>query len=337
MVLSFGYDERSRTDSEWLSLALERMQQRSRPLQSNFRVYAILTYEYDAADESGAKRSGWVSGTNSESVFIGGSLCAERSAAVQLRELGVEVKVTAVYLVSDMETCITPGVLCREYLLSICEPETPIHMSGCNGGEVRSATLGSLYPHWCMYTALRAEDAVASGSACRATGAVDASLRDFEFSDGKERERILSLHRAVLKATQEDAFESVHPIRYAAGVLFSDGTTETSWQRKALEYGNTLDAISSLVRIMEQKQRADDGVGVVAAIHVDQFGILHAPFAPARAQLSELGFADVDMFLHTPSSPHSCSLKVKRVKVADLVPDAPNMAEIFGCASCPSC
>ena len=113
------------------------------PRQSNFRVYAVIRWRHTT---TGAR--GWVSGTNSEQAYIGGSLCAERAAAVQLRELGgPRVAVTALYLVSDLTaSCITPGVLCREYLLSCVAPDVPVWLATAGLEHVRKTTLRELYP-----------------------------------------------------------------------------------------------------------------------------------------------------------------------------------------------
>ena len=76
-----------------LRMCIRRMEKVRPPRQSQFRVYAILTWMH-----SKTGTTGWVSGTNSESAYIGGSLCAERSAAVQLRELPADTRVTGIYL-----------------------------------------------------------------------------------------------------------------------------------------------------------------------------------------------------------------------------------------------
>jgi len=101
-----------RSHDEWLQFAIARMKKVRPPLQSNFRVYAIITYETKDGELD------FISGTNSECAFIGSSLCAERSAAVRLREIaGANVK--NIYLVSDLsDEYLSPGLLCREYLLS---------------------------------------------------------------------------------------------------------------------------------------------------------------------------------------------------------------------------
>ena len=83
--------------NEWYQLAKDRLDKIVPPIQSNFRVYAIITW----VDNENTK-TGWVSGTNSETAYIGGSICAERAAAVQLRELPQSTRVTALYLISDL-------------------------------------------------------------------------------------------------------------------------------------------------------------------------------------------------------------------------------------------
>lgn len=55
----------------------------------------------------------------------------------------------------------------------------------------------------------------------------------------------------VTALTAQDK-DSLHPIQFAAGVLFADGTTATAWQSKALEYGATIGAVSKLLWSIEQ-------------------------------------------------------------------------------------
>ncbi|CAM9507958.1 unnamed protein product, partial [Phaeothamnion confervicola] len=91
--------------------------------------------------------------------------------------------------------------------------------------------------------------------------------------------------------------DALHPIRYAAAVLFDDGTVETASQLKALEYGATADAVVQLVATMQQKRRA--AVGARYVMQVDQFGNLHAPFAMARSILAEHGHGEVIVLVHS--------------------------------------
>lgn len=67
----------------------------------------------------------------------------------------------------------------------------------------------------------------------------------------QRREKLLRL------ATEVTAVEShqkhMHPIRYGAAVLFSDGTVAIASQKVALEYGCTLDAVGQLASIIDRK------------------------------------------------------------------------------------
>jgi len=53
-----------------------------------------------------------LSGANSEPCFMGGAICAERSALVQLRLLPYK-RIVRIYIVSDADWVLSPGMLCR--------------------------------------------------------------------------------------------------------------------------------------------------------------------------------------------------------------------------------
>ena len=53
------------------------------------------------------------------------------------------------------------------------------------------------------------------------------------------------------------------------------------------------------------------------ALQVDQHGLLHAPFAPARSFLYENDFDSAVLYVHTASG------ALAQVHIAELVPDAP--------------
>jgi hypothetical protein len=91
---------------------------------------------------------------------------------------------------------------------------------------------------------------------------------------------------------RKDKFNNIHPIKLAAGILFSTGRIETCWQLKALEYGSTLDPVSQLLVIMERVCNLEEEIPQYI-ICVDQFGTIHAPFAQARSLLCEHGYGDV--------------------------------------------
>ena len=114
-------------------------------------------------------------------------------------------------------------------------------------------------------------------------------------------------------------------------MLFNDGTISVSSQKKAAEYGCTLDAVTQLVPFIEQKQKQKESdhskqknnkfpVRPFLLVQVDQFGIAHAPFAKGRAFLTEYGFGDCNILIHN----EDCT-EIIEIKTSNLVPFAPLM------------
>lgn len=315
------------TPADWLDYALRRMRQRTPPEQSAFRVYCVIAY-VDAA----TGRRGHICGSNAEATFIGQSICAERSACVQLRELPDTVRVSEVYVVSDNEhASLTCGVLCREFLLSYCGADTRCYFASKSGAHVRSFTLKEMYPYRSLYTGTKGRDAAAfaaqvSQVATKPLAGGSAAFFPEDAEQGRLRRALFS--EALALAERDSHLDWLHPMRYAAGILLSDGTKHATWQRRALEYGNTLDAVSALLPEVEASCRA--GARPVFAVMVDQFGLLHAPFAPARSLLSERGMRDLLFAVHDYWSPNAAAPHpIVTVPVRDLVPDAPDMQALF--------
>ena len=292
---------------QWLQLAKERMGNVIPPIQSNFRVYAIITWSDDEND-----KKGWVSGTNSETAYIGGSICAERAAAVQLRELPHFAIVTGLYLISDLKNdCITPGVLCREYLLSCMAPDVPIHLGNFDLNITRTTSLRKLYPCPNIYERIARDNLLIHGKSL--------AEKHLPLTLG---EKWKLLYQEVKDVTKNDKFGShVHPITYAAGIQFEDESISVSWQKAGMEYGTTVDAVTGLLNDIEKngKQNAP-----ILMLMLDQFGLAHAPFAPARAQLFERGYSDVIVGVLDFES-HS----LRETTVQELVPDCPKMCELW--------
>jgi len=291
----------------WLQLAKERLANVVPPIQSNFRVYAIITWKIK---ENGEK--GWVSGTNSETAYIGGSICAERAAAVQLRELPHSAKVTALYLVSDLKNdCITPGVLCREYLLSCMDLDVPIYLGNYDLNITRKTTLRKLYPYPSIYERIPRDDLL-----IHAKKMAEKHL-PLHFGDRWKR-----LHEKVKEVTNNDEFGfRIHPITYAAGIQFRDGRIIVSWQKAGLEYGTSVDAVSGMLTNIERNGEKNPPV---LLLMLDQFGLPHAPFAPARAQLYERGYSNINVGVL------DCDTgSFNETSIQDLVPDCPKMCELW--------
>ena len=136
------------------------------------------------------------------------------------------------------------------------------------------------------------------------------------------------LHLAQ-KASQRDSRTALHPLRYGAAVLFSDGSTATAYQKKALEYGCSLDAVTQLAQAIEDKGgESGDPRPCVLLLQADQFGVLHAPFAPGRAYLSEHGHGDCDVAVYgapLESIKGQEDAPIVLVAVKDLTPSAPDI------------
>ena len=135
------------------------------------------------------------------------------------------------------------------------------------------------------------------------------------------------LHLAQ-KASQRDSRAALHPLRYGAAVLFSDGSTSTAYQKKALEYGCSLDAVTQLAQAIEDKGGESGDPRPVLLLQTDQFGVLHAPFAPGRAYLSEHGYGDCEIAVHgapLKSVQGQGDVSIVLVAVKDLTPSAPDI------------
>lgn len=292
---------------EWLQLAKMRLDNVVPPIQSNFRVYAIITWNNNENDTEG-----WVSGTNSETSYIGGSICAERAAAVQLRELPQTTKVTALYLISDLKNdCITPGVLCREYLLSLMDPDAPIHLANYDLEVKRETTLRKLYPYPSIYERISRDNLLITGEKL-----AEIHL-PLQFGD-----KWMSLYKQIQKETSRDQFGyHIHPITYAAGIKFQDESVKVTWQKAGMEYGTTVDAVTGLLNYIEKDKKQNPPI---LLLMLDQFGLPHAPFAPARAQLFERGYSDIVVGVLD-----FVSGTFEETTVQDLVPDCPKMSELW--------
>lgn len=317
------------------------------PTQSSFRVVALIFYDgpttsvtFPAADirsEDDSRR--YVVGTNDEpGGNIGGSICAERAALVQLRFLP-QVKVTKIVIVTDHEQPISPGMLCREFMAghSSVSFEVPIVLAGSgrreNGWTCTITTLRQLYPYPSPYARLTASQANTLGKSLsdEAVTITTGQTSRRSLSDST----VLQLMAAAHKASLKDTRIGLHPIQFGAAVLFDDDTIVASHQKKALEYGATLDAVSQLAPLIERSNAHP-----TALVQVDSFGVAHAPFASARAFLSEHGYGNCCVLVHRyrqedesleceTNSIHLSDLV--EVLVSDLAPVAPDMGDLWSC------
>ncbi|KAL3923756.1 MAG: hypothetical protein SGILL_001468, partial [Bacillariaceae sp.] len=327
--------------------------QLTKPVQSSFRVLALLFYEEKTMNgKSRSQLPPWIKhdigdrtfivGTNDEPGYIGGAICAERAAMVQLRFVP-SFQLTKLVIATDATEPISCGMLCREFLAG--HPSVPWNLNilstgchcercGCKDEELFQSnkecieghkehliptlhtTLKKLYPYPSPYTRLTANESVHLGEK------YNESSRSTGDLDGLQETAKRLLEVAILEA-KSNASEN-HPIQFGAAAVLEDETIVSSHQSSALEYGCTLDAVCQLAPYFKEKESAP-----VMLVQADQFGIAHAPFAPARAFLSENGLERCIVLLHETRDLDNVAddlqrWKLREVPVADLAPNAPD-------------
>ena len=341
----------SLSDLDWRLLRWQRQlkdQLPERPKQTGFRVFSILTYvpeplglDEAAAVAANAERYGvsgisahpydrhlyiegtqqqlaYVTGTNTEPCFIGNSICSERSAFLQMRMKRYE-RFEKLYITADSPSIITPGLLCREMMCEFLTLDTPIVLAAwlpqadqsAHPFDVQVTCLRELYPYPPLLLNI-------PGSTVQSFSEHFHSTAEKPAMEFAEKADWLKLYRTVVETTEQDKRPGLHPMRYAAGVLFADGSSHCAAMTKLLEYGWSLDPIVKLVSVLEEKRKA--GVAPVLVLQADQFGNLHAPSAPARSHLAEYGYRPTLVF-------HERSGKLVQTTPQVLAPDVPDAIE----------
>jgi cytidine deaminase len=187
------------------------------PSQSNFKVYCILVVQV-------GEETILVHGTNGEQGYIGGAVCAERAALLQLAH-HKDPQIKKVIVTTDSESPIAPGVLCREYLLSHAAPETIVVMANGESTRVSRCMLQELYPCQYIYRYQRRKEVLcfAENFASNTVPVTD------EVYPGAAE-----LYRRALAVIVHDNAVALHPLQLAGGVLYSNGDIEVTWMLKAL-------------------------------------------------------------------------------------------------------
>ena len=279
-------------DDGWMAFShAQRRQRTERPSQSNFRVTAVIVLQFGG--DSTIKH---IVGHNDEACTLVNSICAERAAFAQMAGLFAPrgITVTGVYITTDAPHAVTPGAMCREFMLSSRHtlPSTRIVMEGDVGVASRcERTLEQLLPYASIYTRLKRTAQRSTGE--QLSSALANQRRDLGGHEG-------AAWRAAFAACTSDRRDELHPIKYGAAVVFRDGHVATAWQKKALEYGCSLDAICQLAPAIEERMSLEEhrASPPVVICMCDQFGVLHGPFAPARAYLCEHGYGATRVLIH---------------------------------------
>jgi cytidine deaminase len=402
-------------DDAWFRLAWSAVKARTRkPRQSNFRVLAVVVYSLEqrrsgrgtllqslggmlsssASTSPGNDDVRFLIGHNDEACALPNGFCAERAAFMKMTMLLTNIesaaRVRAVYLVSDAQDPITPGVLCREFMSSspfVSMETTRIVMEGAGGKESRrESTLAQLWPLASPYTRLSSVEQLAEGQRLarlvreresagqgmigggglkQPSSALSSPLADGHKArkwNGAPSGPLDRVRRAATDAASRDIRDDLHPVRMGAAVIFEDGSVSATWQRKALEYGCSLDPVCQLAKVLEehgirssplpglvpsenqhQIQNQNDGVGSgggdddgillrsgggrsapAALCMCDQWGVCHAPFGFGRSYLVENGWGGVPILCHDREG------NLHTPTAEELVPGVPLIGNLTG-------
>jgi len=225
-------------------------------------------------------------------------------------------------------------------------------MGDCFDDVIIECPLSALWPHPYLFRLQNRNTLVAFASKWALENKVATTLT--VNSESVDSGIFSSLHKEAYSCLENERFELSHPLRLAAAVHFSDGSTETAWQLKGLEYGCTLDPVSQLLSFMERRRTQHkssssficqkctidpvdswDNKTVFSDISIensivpsyivmtDQFGICHAPFAQARSLLTEHGYGNAKILVHDVSG------VLVVVKASELLPLPPGNAKLL--------
>jgi cytidine deaminase len=229
----------------------------SKPTQSLFRVVALLLVTHTEQPEEGSDlRWSVICGSNIEHGYLGGALCAERAALCRTRFLH-NVLVRKVVVTTDSSHGISPGALCREFLMSFSNSDMPVVITNCSGDHTTKCVISDLLPFpYVFRKCVRGEIILCAETyTSKIRNQLKITQSQPAFSADENREHLISKVMAAATATNplDSHGDTGHPVRLSAAVVFGDGTTSTSYQMKGLEYGCTVDPVAQLVYAMEQR------------------------------------------------------------------------------------
>jgi hypothetical protein len=283
-----------------------------------------------------------------------------------MRFLPTSAVIRKIVIVTDNDKPISPGLLCREFIFSLAQPDTPIVLASNDNSIISKFTISSIHPYPYAYR-YQTRDTL-SEFALRLSHKV--KTIDNTLHTGAKL-----LFDKATEALHLDKLTKLHPLQFAAAVLFSNGEMEVAWQLKGMEYGCTLDPVVQLIREMEkrrfcrpcvttnmrkrklQEDNDDDDddnhddnnsgrrintdtttessitstveseqfiVAPTLLLLIDQHGLAHAPFAQARALLTEHGYGDLSIIVHDCES-----LQPVLVRAAELTPEPPSGGKLL--------
>ena len=296
----------------------QRLSLHGRPTQSHFNVVALFFIM------SNGERY-IVEGMNAEQGYIGGAICAERSVMTQLRKY-VEPIIQKVVITTDSNEPISPGVLCREYMMSVAAEDVPIVLGNADSSIITVVKLKELHPAPYVY---RRQDRDQVPLVQTAFAQLCESQANAEFALWTKTERLL-VEKAFAGRDRTQRTRSLHPVSFSAAVLFLHpderrgdedvDDIEVSGWLPALEFGATLCPVQLLLREFEKRKEKQGPAALpLQAIiaMVDNCGVVHAPFASARSLLAEYGYQNSTVLYHHEDGTE------KKATIEELVPPPP--------------
>ncbi len=320
----------------------------SSPSQSNFRVLALLFYE-ELTDTDGSSMShlppwikqevgnrNFIVGTNDEPGYMGGAICAERAAMVQLRFVP-KFKLTKVVIATDCETVpISPGMLCREFLAGHGD-SVPWDLTVISTGSQ------------CLRCKRKDTDVFGNLPTSRGIRKNEEGLDDEKpcsCIDGHADHSIATLRTTIaglypfpspytrLKAPQSVALGTRYSqssfrtrdsdsldatakrlIEMAISEAKQSVSNEAESENHPIHFGAAVLFKDQSISTIHQSSALEYGCTLdavsqlvpcirenpsppVLIVQADQYGVAHSPFAPARAYLSEHGYDGCLVLVH---------------------------------------
>lgn len=289
----------------------------NKPRHSNFVVTATVVFFNQSKNVEG-----FIQGTNYEPCWIGGSICAERCALMSLRvsnQDNDDIIVKSIYITSDSDSVITPGVMCREFIFSspqVDPSKTAIVAGNAGLKQTVKYPVCFFYPYPFVFSRCTRQESLQ----LKQTLVLPVKLMQSKFEMYPSAEIVYQ--KAALLARSEN-----HTLSCAGCCLLSDGTMFTSLERRYLEYANSLDAITQLADRIETYLKEHLDCFVSAICQVDSSGFAHAPFAPGRGFLQQFGHLKAFIPCHCLEAENVVSFHV--VTSDNLTPLQPKLEDVL--------
>ena len=308
----------------------------SRPIQSDFLVAATVVFEDATGIECTTQGVNGESCILTSCICAERAAIL----AMRLSPTGWR-RITDVYITSTAkdEALVTPGLLCREFMCeysgaamrvrealssaweevavdsnieTLSTNSADIRIILFNGARISNTSLFTLYPYRPRFHGVPRVALNAVGR-LGATHLVASISTEAFFTAGAsivpplsllDAAALMSAYTAALDAARKPTLgDALFPLHLAAAFAAeSDEKPTVSRGATCLEYGCSVDAVGSLMSALFTACAAPGKHATPRAIlQVDQWGVLAPPSAPARAQLAELGLAEMLVALHDES------------------------------------